>query len=199
MESSSPKTTPMPPIDDDTLQRFYDGDLSPLEEHSVQARIEADPDAQRRLAQLGRLTDLMRSAAEELGESVPSDALFAAIEARLDAPEQAGFGARLRVITSEWMEHKRAVVIPLVAAGAVAAASLLAVLRPGAPAANDPAVGGTMQALQDVSVRDQVGVPPPGSTVEEVDFGSSTGTVFEIENQGAAVAVVWITDDEDKP
>ena len=73
--------------------------------------------------------------------------------------------------------------MPVVAASAVAAATLLIVNR------TNPAV-----------------VPPPqaavvhGTRVENVDFGSNTGTVFEIENGGVAVAVVWITeDDEESP
>ena len=39
--------------------------------------------------------------------------------------------------------------------------------------------------------------PAPGSEVEEVDFGESTGAVFELESpQGARYAVVWISDEQ---
>lgn len=173
------------PIDDDTLQRFYDGDLTSLEEHSVHAQIEADPDAQRRLAELGRLTEVMRDAAEELGRSVSSAALFAAIESKLAQPEEVGFGTRLRVVASEWLEHRRATLAPIVTAAAVAAITLVAVIRPN-ESAQLPVAGESEAAVVAVH----------GSRVENVDFGSSTGTVFEIDNGGVAAAVVWITDDE---
>jgi len=197
------------PIDDDTLQRFYDGDLTPLEEHGVQARIEADPAAQQRLAELGQLTELMREAADELGQSVHSSKLFAAIETQLAQESQVGFGARFKVISSEWLEHRRASLVPLVAATAVAAATLVAVVRPGAPAQLPRITAQNGAPSAAPGLVDEAPTAPPaappvaravhGSQVEDVDFGSSTGTVFEIDNEGVAVAVVWITDDEELP
>ena len=184
------------PIDDDTLQRFYDGDLSPLEEHSVHAQLDADPDAQRRLAELGRLTELMREATEQLGQSVDSAALFAAIESKLAEPDKLGFGPRLRVVAAEWAEHKRATLAPIAAAVAVAAASLIAVVKSNGPAAPE-AFRHAEHRAGPVAAEPLAAVH--GSRVENVDFGSSTGTVFEIDNQGVAVAVVWITDDEEAP
>jgi hypothetical protein len=38
--------------------------------------------------------------------------------------------------------------------------------------------------------------PPPGSEIEAVDFGHSTGAIFQVEDQGAAYAVVWISDEK---
>ena len=199
-----------PQIDDDTLQRFYDGDLSPLEEHGVQARIESDPEAQRRLSELGQLTELMRTAADELGSSVRSAALFAAIEQKLTLPDQTGFGSRVRLVASEWLEHRRATLGPIVAATAVAAITLLAVIKPSDPGllAPDGAESATPPFAEPLSADEATGPNTSladnapagaqlhGSRVEDVDFGASTGTVFELDNQGVAVAVVWITDEE---
>jgi anti-sigma factor RsiW len=194
-------------LDDDTLQRFYDGDLSPLEEHGVQARIEADPDAQRRLLELGRMTEVLRDGTAELGDSLDANALFAAIEGRLDKPGQVGVGSRLRVITSEWLEHRRSAVVSLAGAAAIAATTLLVVLRPGA---NAPESDGSLvlapgeQAPATLPMPEEVAPAEPaaqkvaavhGSSIEEVDFGGSTGTVFELDNEGVAVAVVWISDE----
>jgi len=189
MVSSRPKTTTMAtPIDDDTLQRYYDGDLTPLEEHGLALRIESDADAQLRLSQLAKLSELFQETATELAESVDSSALFAGIEARLARAEPRGFGERMRVITSEWVEHRRTTLVPLVAAGAMAAAALLVVFRPSPEAPREQAQGdGAMVAAVH------------GTQIENVDFGSSTGTVFEIEDRGVAVAVVWITEDEESP
>jgi anti-sigma factor RsiW len=176
------------PIDDDTLQRFYDGDLSPLEEHSLSARIEGDVDAQRRLAQLSKLSELLRDNAHELAKGVDSAALFGAIEAKLADATQPSFGSRLRVISSEWLDHKRTAVVPIVAATAVAAAVLLMVVRGNAP-----------QVSESSDSTAQIGAEIHGSRVENVDFGTNTGTVFEIEDRGVAVAVVWIAEDEESP
>ena len=193
-----------PQIDDDTLQRFYDGDLSPLEEHGLQARIENDPAAQRRLAELGQLTELMRAAADELGNSVRSGALFLAIEEKLALPDQTRFGARFRLVASEWLEHRRAALGPIVAATAVAAVTLLAVIKPSDPSLLDPegatsVTAPNTEAPAPIAAATQGEPTAPamhGSRIEDVDFGASTGTVFEIDNQGVAVAVVWITDEE---
>lgn len=168
------------PIDDDTLQRLYDGDLSPLEARSVEARVATDPAAQKRLAELRWLGAALRETTDALGAEAPSDAMFAAIQARITTPEKAALGERLRVLSSEWLTHRRGRVIPAVATAAVAAAALIAVLRPVSPPA------------------EEVGFAK-GSQVENVDFGTSTGTVFEIDNQGVAAAVVWISDDEGEP
>jgi anti-sigma factor RsiW len=188
-------TTPLP-IDDDLLQRFYDGDLTPLEEHGVQAQIEADPRAQRRLAELGRVTELVRQGTSELSGKLDANALFSAIEAKLAQPSQVPVTQRLRVRTSEWLEHRRGTVVALFGTTALAAASLLAVLRPGGQL---PEGDGAL-VLAPGELRAPV-VPtaleaPHGSNIEDVDFGASTGTVFELDNEGVAVAVVWINDDE---
>jgi anti-sigma factor RsiW len=174
-------------MDDDTLQRYYDGDLSPLEARTVQARIEGDASAQARLAQLAKLTELLQANAKELGRSVDSSALFAAIEARVATAEKLGFGARLRVLSGEWVEHKRTTLVPLFAATAVAAATLLVVTRTH-PEQVTPLDESALASAES-----------HGTRVENVDFGSNTGTVFEIEDRGRAVAVVWITEDEETP
>lgn len=206
MVNSRPKTTAMTPIDDDTLQRFYDGDLTPLEEHRVQAQIESDPSAQERLARLGQLTEVLRVGADQLAAEVDSAALFARIEARLGEQEQVGFGARLRLVAAEWLEHRRAALVPLATASAVAAATLLLVLRPSDQRGLDPGASEGDRAPElaaEPSTAELTAAPatpiPPGSHVENVDFGSSTGTVFELEDRGAPIAVVWITDDEEGP
>ncbi|MDB4990564.1 MAG: hypothetical protein JWN04_5742 [Myxococcaceae bacterium] len=184
-------------IDDDTLQRFYDGDLSPLDEHGVQARVERDPAAQRRLAELGQFTELMRQAAAELGDSVSSSGLFAAIEARVAEPDDTSFTARFRVVSAEWVEHRRSALVPFMAATAVAAVTLFAVVKPGEPSlisvsSEDPSV----ESSAAVHVQEIARPDVHGTRIEDVDFGSSTGTVFEIDNQGVSVAVVWISDEE---
>jgi hypothetical protein len=145
---------------------------------------------------------------EELGSRVDSAALYAAIEGRLAQPDDTSFTTRIRLVTSEWVEHRRAALVPIIAATAVAAVTLFAVVKPGDPSLEDElatAPVGTQQPAPPLGMAEperepavaMVATPAVhGSQVEDVDFGSSTGTVFEIDNQGVAVAVVWISDEE---
>lgn len=173
-------------LDDDTLQRFYDGALSADEERSVRAEVANSARAQARLSELSRLSDLLRGSLAEQARQVDSDALFRSIEAGIARDRPLGLGERLRVVGSEWFEHKRGVVVPAVASLAVAAAALLTFLSP-----------------HEVPEREAEGAPPQaalvhGSSIENVDFGASTGTVFEVDSEGVHAAVVWIADDEEE-
>ena len=183
-------------LDDETLQRYYDGELSPVEERAVRARVESSPEAQKQLAELARLSELFRMAADEMGSEVDSASLFAGIERDLKKQESLGMLGRLRVVRDEWMEHRRGVVVSMVGATAVAAAALLTVLGPRATDSGDEVA----HVAKEVSAPTSAPAAEPrvsGSRVENVDFGSNTGTVFEIESQGVTTAVVWIADDEE--
>jgi hypothetical protein len=176
-------------LDDDTLQRFYDGALSGDEERSVRAEVAKTASAQRRLEELSRLSDLMRGNLAEQARKIDADALFRSIEARIAQEKPLGTGARLRVLASEWFERKRSVVVPALASVAVAAAALLTFLKPH-------------ETVDRERTGPDVGAPPAalvhGSSIVNVDFGASTGTVFEVESEGVQAAVVWIADDDEE-
>ncbi len=187
-------------LDDDTLQRYYDGELSPVEERAVRARVESDASAQARLAELEKLSGILRMAADEMGEGLDSNALFAGIQTGIKKDEQAGFGGKFQVIREEWSEHRRGAVIGLGFAGAVAAAALLAVLTPGTPSSDELARSAAKHEktrLAEVTPAEAPRVS--GSSVENVDFGENTGTVFEIESEGVKTAVVWIAEEDEEP
>ncbi len=177
-------------LDDEILQRFYDGDLTPVEERTVRARIAEDPRAQRRLEALGRLSALMQVASEEAAVGLDADAMFAQIEQRIAEDEKQGSG--LRVLSGGW-GPKRQVLLPFAAAAAAAAVVSFIFIS------QDPGD----EAARSANKREAVRVADNsqrvhGSRVEQVDFGQSTGTVFEIESAGIATAVVWIADDEEE-
>jgi anti-sigma factor RsiW len=185
-------------LDDDTLQRYYDGELSPVEERAVRARVESDASAQARLAELEKLSALLRTAADEMGAGLDSNALFAGIQADLKKDAQLGAGAKLRVIREEWSEHRRGAVIGLAFAGAVAAAALLAVLTPGPGPSDELARSASRpEKTRLAEVTPPAQPRPSGSSVENVDFGENTGTVFEIESEGVKTAVVWIAEEDE--
>ena len=67
----------MSEIDDDLLQRYYDGELSPVEEKSVRARVEADPKAELRPKNIAALAERGREGEQPEGLSL-SESLAAA-------------------------------------------------------------------------------------------------------------------------
>jgi len=172
-------------LDDDLLQRYYDGDLTPDEERSVRTEVAKDQSAQRRLSELATLHELMQAPVLEAARGLDSDALFARIQAGIKQEQRLGFGERLRVLSGEWFEHKRGVLVPAAASLAAAAAALIILLVPRE--AKQPVGGEPMLAQLH------------GTSIENVDFGQSTGTVFEVDNEGVSAAVVWISDDEEGP
>jgi anti-sigma factor RsiW len=178
-------------LDDDTLQRYYDGELPVSQAQAVQKQVEQSPAAQRRLQELSRLGDLIRMAAAEAASDLDSDALFSRIETGIGEQKRLGFGEHLRVLGSEWREHRRGVLVPMLGGALAAAAALAIVLVPRQ--AEELGVGSRPVGP------DMGGVVAHGTRIENVDFGSNTGTVFEIDNEGVAAAVVWIADDEEEP
>jgi anti-sigma factor RsiW len=179
-----------PHIDDDLLQRYFDGDLPEGEADEVRRTVEASDDARAQLDRLDRLGRLMRLAADDLSLDVGTEDLYARVSQDVKAgdrraalrPIEGGRGRRMAVATGMGL--------------ALAAAVTLALLQPwqaspGTPVAEAP-VRDALPALAG-------GAEQPGrqgSEVLEVDFGGNTGTVFEV--QGAAgqpLAVVWINDD----
>jgi hypothetical protein len=174
-------------LDDDLLQRYYDGDLTPAEERNVRTELSHDAAARRRLDELAQLSELMRGPMLEAAGNLDSDALFAGIEAGIRQQKALGFGERLRLVGGEWYEHKRGVLLPAAASLAAAAAVLVLLLVPREAQQPDGVDPGALVAQVH------------GTRVENVDFGQSTGTVFEVDNEGVSAAVVWISDDEEAP
>lgn len=194
-------------IDDDTLQRYYDGDLSPLEASSVRAEVAASPEARARLDELAKLSEMMQLAGQEFGDGLDGDGMFAGIQAGI-AKDRAEPGEGLRVVASEWIEHRKASLVSMFGIAAVAAAALFMVTKQAAPTSEDElarsAPGPREErrialAANDVQGQQVDDTNVHGSRIENVDFGDSTGTVFEIQDEGVATAVVWIADEEETP
>lgn len=180
-------------LDDDLLQRYFDGELAPEEDRRVRAEVSADAAAQKRLAELARLSELMREPFRSAAREVDADRMFANIERGIREQKARGFGERLRVIASEWTEHRKGLLVPTIAGMAVAAAALVVLLSPRH--ARDLTAHAPTEPTPPVAIAALV----HGSSVENVDFGASTGTVFEVESAGVPAAVVWIADDEEAP
>lgn len=180
-------------IDDDKLQRLFDGDLTEGEEKILNRDVAKSDMEQARMAQLDRLGDLVRFAGDDVSASLDSNALFARIEEGVAADTS----PRLQLIGNE---PKRQRTIGVVAVGLTMAAAVALVFYL-MPAHVDPGLAANpMDDRREVLVENDLPMvevhPPAGSAVEQVDFGSNTGTVFEVEGaEGQPLAVVWIAEE----
>lgn len=180
-------------LDDDKLQRYFDGELTEGEATVMRRDIEASDLEKARIRQLERLGELMVFDAEEIASDIDSDALFASIEAGI-----AQEGPRLQLI--EGARRKQQAGVAVAVAVAIAAAVALVLLLK--PPATDVAETHPMDDDREIIVHhDETEMhivhPPAGSEVVRIDFGSNTGTIFQVEgNHGQPLAVVWIDEDQ---
>ncbi len=195
------------PNRDNQLQEYFDGELSPEEAEALRVELASDEELRAKLEGLEHLRVLIRSVLAPEHLSVPSnDVTFAAIEARLEEPAAADEGEAprpaLRVVDGGKADDSEADApepprqAPAgasvwfgVAGLALAAAAALwfFVLRPGD--VDDPGVPDAPRPMAALA-------PPPGSEIEQIDLGHSTGAIFQIEDEGARYAVVWIGDEK---
>ncbi len=187
-------------IDDDKLQRFYDGELTEGEALVVGRDVDASELEQERVAQMERLGDVLRASAELEAEDIDSDALFLRIERGIEAEP----APRLKLIEGQKRKQRNTAVVAV--AMAIAAAVAIAFL---AQPSTEPDIAESVhpdegreriaEGPDDVQIDDPTHVqlhPPGGSSVERVEFGANTGTVFEVEGeQGQPLAVVWIAEE----
>lgn len=170
----SPKT-------DEKLQMLFDGELAPDEEAALRRSLEDSPESMAQLREWEELREAMRTTSGEWAGAIDSDALFARIEAELEAPEAPVVPIEPEAPVLRMVPGGRERRIWGVVAGGLAAAAaiFLAVMTwPGGSTPSDLPIA-------------------RGSEVLEVDFGSNTGTIFEVEGgAGETLAVVWIDDEE---
>lgn len=173
-------------IDDDRLQAFFDHELGTGETKIVGAHVKECRECAKRVERLERLSAIFARTAEDAAAEPELADMFARVRAGIAKQDKAGFGERLRVWTSEVIEHRKSVLVSVGAAAAVAAAAVIVVLQPFK--GDDPNTDGTK------IVRHTTAPATPGtSTVLAYDFGANAGTVFNVEDDsGGEYAVVWI-------
>jgi negative regulator of sigma E activity len=171
--------------EDEKLQMFFDGELAPEEEAAMRRELEGSTEGQAQLREWERIRDAIQSVSSDWAGALDSDALFARIEADIDAaalpteaeaPPVEPAPPVLRVVPGG---RERRVWGAVATGFAAAAAIFLAVMTwPSEQAPSD-------------------GMLTRGTEVLEVDFGANAGTIFNVEGgAGESLAVVWIDDEE---
>ena len=182
-------------VQEELLQQYFDGELAPASAAEISRHLEhCDPCSRRHRALLS-LHDAIGRAAEESAKDVDFDALFARIEQGVREQPAPGLAERTQVWWREQLDQRsRGRWMPAAGALAAAAAVLLLVVRalptPGPEDITEsaPAPSETETAPTETA--------SAGSEVVDVDFGESTGTVFEVAlDDGNSTPVVWINDE----
>jgi anti-sigma factor RsiW len=177
----------------------FDGELAPAEAASVERHLASCSACNDRLGSMLRLREMVTVSSEQAASQVDFEAMFSRIEEATRVQPGPGLIERLGVWIREALEHNPSKVwLPAGAAFAAAAAAVIALT--GAeqerevarrPAPRDPYApkAAPMMLAENETAN--------ASEVVQVDFGSNTGTVFEIAlADGASTPVVWINDEE---
>lgn len=212
-------------IDQRTLMQYFDGELNEAESAEVEAWLESDPEAERVLAALEQISDVVRATVlertqppEGLTDRVMDYIGCHSIEGPTNvvelhpAPPTTGqdFGVpRAPEEPHAWVRRSA----PLAFAALAAAAAVALVLgrghapashAPGAQAessfvaTSSPVIGPVPQAQvapQPAEADLPEPEPAPSIAIESVDFGPREGTIFMLSEGEAATPVVWLMDE----
>lgn len=203
------------------VHRYVDGDLSSAERAELERRVKEAPGLAAGAAGLLELRALVTEAttASSLAEGeLDSDALFARIEAQVDAPaetsekpaevrkrpelrvlEGGGESAPRPVPLAPPDVRRRRVIGAVIGALAVAAAAAIALTQAGSDdpevAVEDPTEGPEIAPVESPEAIAVAPEAPTRTEVLEVDFGTNVGTIFAVEgDEGQRYAVVWLDD-----
>jgi len=201
-------------LQEDALNMHFDGELAPAEAASVQSHLASCGDCSERLSSMQRLREMITVSSEQAASEVDFDAMFARVEQATQAAPLPGLWERITLWVAESLEHNPMKVWAPVGGFAVAAIALITVLsQSSSPSVDDEqelARRGVIaeererkrermmlaQAADPVTADDSAEAAN-ASEVVQVDFGSNTGTVFEIALAGgASTPVVWINDED---
>lgn len=174
-----------PKPEDQKLQMFFDGELPAEEEAALRRSLESTPEGMAQIREWAQIREAMQTASTDWSGQIDSDSLFARIEAEVSAPVipiEPARQARPPLHSVPGGRERR--VWGAVATGFAAAAAIFLTVMAWPETHQDPS-GVTAEARTR------------GSEVLEVDFGTNTGTIFEVEGgAGESLAVVWIDDGE---
>lgn len=166
--------------EDQRLQMFFDGELTPDEEAAVRRDLERSAEGKAQLREWEQIRGAMKTMSSGWAGEIDSDALFARIEAEVALPAaREPIESAPPVLRAVPGVRERRVWGAVATGLAAAAAIFLAVIA---------------WPTEQVPPGDEMA---RGTEVLEVDFGANTGTIFNVEGgAGESLAVIWIDDEE---
>jgi hypothetical protein len=171
-------------LDDKTLQRLHDGDLSSAELQTARERLADSPEDLKRLDSLVQLRTLLRGAAQQDADEADLDGLWDRIRGSLGAARPPSLWERLRL----WLGASMgAHPFRWVGAGAAVTAlavtvTLFALPRPGAETVTTP----------------KADVVPNQLEIEALDFRGRHPDIYQIREGERSTTVIWVHPDEEE-
>ncbi|MBN1655441.1 MAG: zf-HC2 domain-containing protein [Deltaproteobacteria bacterium] len=181
-------------LEDELLQRYFDGELSNGSAAEVKQHLESCESCRRRHRSLERLRAFINMTVTDAAREVDFNALYGRIEAGVDKARDEKKVVSIRTRLGATLRRP-----VLIASVALAAAVMIIIFRtaPSEPVARGGA--GRKRSERTVLVDSRSAIKLRNSEVVQVDFGANTGTVFEIAlAEGVSTPVVWINDEADE-
>jgi len=186
-------------VQEDALNMHFDGELAPAEAASVERHLATCGECSKRLNSMQRLHEMITMSAAQVASEVDFDAMFGRVEQGTKVAPVPRLIERIGLWVTESLQHNpMRVWAPAGGLALAAAAAVIFVLRPSEPMAKRGVVPDEREPKREkMMVAENDPAPESNaSEVVQVDFGSNTGTVFEIAlADGASTPVVWINED----
>ncbi len=188
------------PVTDLDLMLYADGELDGDRVAEVEAELARSERARRVVASIRRAGDLVRAHADESAGQAGADGIAAAVLGRIEAvrlEDRQKTPAVARGPSSWWyaMGGLAAAAAVAMVVWRVVGAGLTAQVADGpAPSDVPPGVSGTEVASARLPAPDCD--PEPSVSVDAVDFGARTGTIFYVPADKGTTTIVWLSDDE---
>lgn len=173
-------------LDDKTLQRLHDDDLSPQERERAERCLAESPEDQKRLESLGQLRSLLVMGMDHAAGQANLDGLWERVRSDVAASSRPSAWERLRL----WLGDSMAM-HPFRWVGAGAAAVLLAMAltflvsslsSPSAPEEAKPGMGVAQDQLD----------------IEGLDFKGRHPDIYQIQEGDRSTTVIWVYPEDDE-
>ncbi|MBI5531370.1 MAG: hypothetical protein HY898_01555 [Deltaproteobacteria bacterium] len=184
------------------LMLYADGELDQSRAAEVEAWLAGSAEGRAVVATFGELGAIVRGHADETAQQAGADRIADEVMARIDeAPVSEGRVVRLQPSQphASWVGYA---MTGLAAAAAVAFVmwrlagsnvSQLSSTQPTArPSQADPGLVVASAPIPASDPEDR----EPGVSVDAIEFGAHTGTIFYVPNDTGTTTVVWLTDDD---
>ncbi|MEO8902428.1 MAG: hypothetical protein ABI488_10610 [Polyangiaceae bacterium] len=183
-------------ISRELLMRFHDGEVTEEEARLVEEGINQEPALLEELEAYSELGSFVRVWGESRsGQQLDiADHVMRALEPSVPAPSARVHSLWPRVAT--WVSLGAAI-----AAGSVLVARSWSAppMKPSSAsagaAAEHAALLASGSAVPELAAALEAEPPPPPATIESVDFGKNSGTVFVVSTESSETPVVWMPDD----